>query len=89
MAELGFLGITAYASELFAWVVVILAAYRRSRAALDRALCIGVLASLVGVAVHNVFDNLSVHGLGTEMGLLVGLCTAIGSGPLNRERESS
>jgi O-antigen ligase len=76
MAEMGFLGITAYVVQWVAWVVLLLGVFQRSRTPFDRALACGVLASLVGVAIHNVFDNLSVHGLGTEMGILIGLCAA-------------
>jgi putative inorganic carbon (HCO3(-)) transporter len=78
MAETGFLGITTYIGQWTAWLLVVAAGYRRSRGRFDRALAAGILASLVGVALHNIFDNLSVHGLETETGLLVGLAAAIG-----------
>jgi len=77
MAEMGFLGIVTYLGQLIAWVVVCFAALRRARTGYDRALVCGVLASLLAVSIHNVFDNLSVHGLATLLGLLVGLAAAI------------
>ena len=87
MAELGFLGILTYVVQWVAWVGLVIAAYRRSDARFDRAVAAGVLASMVGVAIHNVFDNLSVHGLETELGLLIGLCAASGWGTAARLEE--
>jgi putative inorganic carbon (hco3(-)) transporter len=78
MAEDGFLGIVAYLGQLAAWIVIALAGFRRGQTAADRALAAGVVASLLGVAVHNLFDNLTVHGLGIETGILLGLAASIG-----------
>ena len=78
MAEEGSLGLLTYLVQLISWGAIAGSAFRRSRDAADRALAAGVLASLIGVAVHNLFDNLSVHGLGIETGLLIGLAAAIG-----------
>ncbi|HEX5417326.1 MAG TPA: O-antigen ligase family protein [Chloroflexota bacterium] len=80
MAELGFLGIATYLGQLVAWILVCFAAFRRARTTRDRFLACGVLASLLAVAIHNVFDNLSVHGLATLLGMLVGLAGAIDRG---------
>lgn len=85
MAEEGFFGITGYAAFWVGWVVVLLRAYRRAGARADRALASGVLAGLLAVTVHNLFDNLMVHGLGTQMGLLIGLAAAILPGSGRRE----
>jgi O-antigen ligase len=81
MAEEGFLGIVTYLGQLVAWFAITLAGFRRSRTPADRALAAGVVASLVGVAMHNMFDNLTVHGLGIETGILLGLATSIGRKP--------
>ena len=89
MAETGFLGLVTYAGQLIAWVVVVSGGFRRSQTRFDRALAAGVLATLAGVALHNIFDNLSVHGLETETGLLVGLCAAIGRSPVSGSRETA
>ncbi|HVC32241.1 MAG TPA: O-antigen ligase family protein [Chloroflexota bacterium] len=80
MAETGFLGIAAYLAQFVAWLAVILAGRRRASAPVDRALAAGVLASFVAVAIHNGFDDLYVHGLNAQFGLLVGLAATIGRG---------
>ncbi|HLZ09983.1 MAG TPA: O-antigen ligase family protein [Chloroflexota bacterium] len=89
MAETGFLGIVTYVGLLVAWVAVVGAGFKRSKTGFDRALAAGVLATLAGVALHNMFDNLSVHGLETETGLLVGLCAAIGRGSASESQETA
>src|SRR5438093_596581 len=78
MAEMGFLGIVGYLTLVHAWVVAIVRRYRLSVTPFDRALASGVLAGLLAVGIHNVFDNLTVHGLAIQMGLLVGLAASIG-----------
>ena len=72
-------GIVTYVVQVGSWIAIGLAALRRSLNNVDRAFAAGVVASIVGVAVHNIFDNLSVHGLGIEIGILVGMAAAIRS----------
>jgi O-antigen ligase len=81
MAEEGFLGIVTYLGQLAAWLAIALAGFGRSRTPADRALAAGVVASLLGVTMHNIFDNLTVHGLGIETGILLGLAASIGRRP--------
>jgi O-antigen ligase len=88
MAEDGFLGILTYVIQWIGWSAVVISGFWRSRANADRAIAAGVLASLIGVAVHNLFDNLTVHGLGIETGLLIGLAASVGRRPANNEREA-
>jgi putative inorganic carbon (HCO3(-)) transporter len=88
MAETGFLGIVAYLAQFFAWLLVILAAHRRARSPIDRALAAGILASFVAVAIHNGFDDLYVHGLNAQFGLLIGLAASIGRGEARQAQES-
>ena len=38
-----------------------------------RALAVGLLGSLVMFCTHNMFDNLLVHGVGIQIGILLGL----------------
>ena len=38
-----------------------------------RALAVGLLGSLVVISTHNLFDNLLVHGVGIQLGVLLGL----------------
>ena len=45
----------------------------------SRALAVGLLGSLVVFCTHNLFDNLLVHGVGIQVGMLLGL---IGGGSL-------
>lgn len=78
LAEEGFVGLVAYLAQIVAWLVVILAGRRRAVTPVDRALVAGVLASFVAVAVHNMVDDLYVHGLNAQLGLLIGLAAAIG-----------
>jgi len=88
MAEDGFLGIVAYLAQFVAWLAVILAAHRRAKKPVDRALAAGVLAGFVAVAIHNGFDNLYVHGLNAQFGLLVGLAASIGRHRSSEPQES-
>ncbi len=39
----------------------------------SRALLVGLLGSLVVLSTHNMFDNLLVHGVGIQVGMLLGL----------------
>jgi O-antigen ligase len=41
--------------------------------AFTRALALGLLGSLAVFCIHNLFDNLLVHGVGIQMGVLLGL----------------
>ena len=75
-AELGLVGLLAYLACLASWMLL---GVRRSaavdpseRAGLARALSVGVLGCLVAAAVHNIFDNLYVHGMNVHVALLVG-----------------
>ncbi len=86
MAELGLTGLVTYLAQWVAWLAVALSGYWRSLSTFDRGLTAGVVASMAGVAVHNVFDNLTVHGLETEAGLLIGLCAAISSSRIDEVR---
>jgi putative inorganic carbon (HCO3(-)) transporter len=88
MAETGFLGILAYLGQWVAWLAVILAGRRRSRSPIDRALAAGILASFVAVAVHNSFDDLYVHGLNAQFGMLLGLAASIGRDRPGEQQES-
>ena len=38
-----------------------------------RALALGLLGSLAMFSIHNMFDNLLVHGVGIQVGVLLGL----------------
>ncbi|HVB96808.1 MAG TPA: O-antigen ligase family protein [Chloroflexota bacterium] len=88
LAEEGFLGLASYVGQWLAWLAVILAGWRRAKSNLDQALVAGVLASFAAVAFHNVVDDLYVHGLNAQLGLLIGLAGAIGRQPAGDPQES-
>ena len=50
-----------------------------SQSSFGRALAIGLLGSLVVFCTHNVFDNLLVHGVGIQVGMLLGLVGGLAS----------
>ncbi len=72
-AETGFIGLLAYLALLAAlvWRAVRVAARRPDW--LTRSLALGVLGVLTAVGVHNIFDNLYVHGMGVYIAILVSL----------------
>ena len=41
--------------------------------AFARVLALGLLGSLAMFSIHNLFDNLLVHGVGIQIGVLLGL----------------
>ncbi len=88
MAETGFLGIVTYLVQFVAWLAVILAGRHRSKSPIDRALAAGILASFVAVAVHNSFDDLYVHGLNAQFGMLLGVAASIGRDRPGEPQES-
>jgi putative inorganic carbon (HCO3(-)) transporter len=47
--------------------------------AFARVLAIGLLGSLTMFSVHNLFDNLLVHGVGMQLGVLLGLIGGSGT----------
>jgi O-antigen ligase len=42
-----------------------------------RYLLIGLLGSLIAVSFHNLLDNLYVHGIGVQIGMILGLITVL------------
>jgi len=76
LAENGAVGLTAY---LVFWLVAFLLVWRRCRPLgpglpwWERAVPLGVLGVLSQVSLHNLFDNLMVHGLNVQLALLLAL----------------
>ena len=71
-AEAGVVGLLAYlllfgACLYYAWRVV-----QRARGC-GRALALGALGALVHLSVHSLFDNLWVHSMNVQLGLVLGL----------------
>lgn len=49
----------------------------RRTSGFGRAMSLGMLGVLTTFAAHNIFDNLLVHGVNVQLGLLLGLTTAL------------
>jgi putative inorganic carbon (HCO3(-)) transporter len=71
-AETGLLGLSGFVLTL---ILAFRAAIRGLRApeGFWRAVALGVLGSLVAIALHSAFDNLFVHGVSVQIGALFGL----------------
>ncbi len=72
MAETGLLGLVAY---LLLWCWVFVHGMRRVRRTrgLRRAIVVGALGGLAHLTVHNLFDNLYVHGMYAYVAVLLAL----------------
>jgi len=44
---------------------------------IQRALLVGALGAAVAFSVHNTFDNMFVHGIGVQFGLILGLVEGV------------
>lgn len=84
-AETGTVGLAAYLALVVATLVLGWVAVRRSRAGADGthaasrlyAYAVGILAVLVGFAVHNATDNLYVHAIELQFALEIACLLAI------------
>jgi O-antigen ligase len=77
-AETGLTGLGLYLILLgtaFASVIAWLLRYREARTGdlFWRAILLGVLGALVAASVHNLFDNLFVHGMSVQLGMLLAM----------------
>ena len=88
MPRLNGLVAAAKITQLYPDIKVLILSMHRSKEYLHRALAVGVVAGLAAVAVHNLFDNLYVHGLNAQVGLLLGIVGAIWSGSVGRSSEA-
>ena len=78
-AETGLVGLAAY-------VALLITAFRHVARAVATAprgvwygVALGLLGSLTAISVHNLVDNMYVHGIPVLLGLLLALATIIGS----------
>jgi O-antigen ligase len=83
-AEAGIMGLIAY---LVLWGAALLQSWKAARHARDWnwGVALGVLGVIVHLSVHNVFDNLYVHGMYLHVAILLGL-VAFGNGAM-RDRD--
>lgn len=81
LAEMGILGLAAYLALLASFLIQGFRVQRRlsrsSASVIERHIVIGLIGALVAMAVHNTFDNLFVHGLGVQMGIILGLIAVL------------
>jgi putative inorganic carbon (HCO3(-)) transporter len=82
-AEAGLPGLGAYLLWMAAGLWLAVRAVRRSHG-LWQGLALGVLGMWVHLNVHNLFDNLYVHGMGIQIGLMLGLAAWIVARSENR-----
>lgn len=76
-AEAGILGLAFY---LLLWGAALVAAWRATRhtSGWCWAVSLGVLGVLVHLCVHNLLDNLFVHGMYLQLGIFLGLIPLLG-----------
>lgn len=89
LAEMGAIGLASYLLLIGSWFALGLASLRRAEPGFPRALALGCLGILTASAVHNVFDNLLVHGLNVHLAIILGLLSLSGLRRLQIGRELS
>ncbi|MCC7103524.1 MAG: O-antigen ligase family protein [Chloroflexi bacterium] len=79
-AETGIVGLLALVGALATVFRAIAGGLKRAALGSEsRALLTGLLGSLTVLMVHNLFDNLLVHGMAVQIGALAGLVVAVAS----------
>lgn len=81
LAEGGLMGLATYGimlTSIFAYLARSLRRSKMSGSAVSYGVALGVLGSFVALSIHNVFDNLFVHGMIAQVGLMLGLAGAAG-----------
>ena len=78
-AESGVLGLAAY---LLLWGTALAVAWRATASSAGWAwgIALGILGALVHLAVHNLFDNLFVHGMYLHIAILLGILSSLRKG---------
>lgn len=81
-AETGIVGLTAFLAFTATIFVRIAQGIRRSAEGppLRRSVCLAALAAVTAFSVHNLFDNMLVHGMAVQLGLIVGIVDAVAQG---------
>jgi O-antigen ligase len=79
-AEAGIFGFVAFIALLVSAMRICLRAVRIAPDNLGRAVGLGVLGVIVAFAVHEFFDDLFVHGMEAQLGLVMALATRASHG---------
>lgn len=87
-AEAGIVGLAAYLLVLGAAFIQTWKVFRRS-SGLIRAVAAGTLGTLVYLCVHNLVDNLYVHGLNILLAMLLGIVWALRRTQEDSEKQAS
>ncbi len=78
-AEAGLIGLFAYG---ILWLAAFWQGWRAVfRSAPARGLAAGLVGVLVALSIHNGFDNLFVHGMYVQVGLVLGMTAWLSAGP--------
>ena len=72
----GLLTLVGFVTAIFARLWWGQARALRLGSSFDRKLFIGALGTAVAFSVHNTFDNMFVHGIGVQFGLILGIIEA-------------
>lgn len=76
-AETGLVGVAAYLVFIGAGFRHLVGVVRRAPNGVWYGVSLGLLGSLTAISVHNLVDNMYVHGIPVLLGLLLGSATAI------------
>jgi O-antigen ligase len=76
LAESGLVGLSGYLVFVGAALALGIRAVRASRG-LDRGIALGVLGGIIYLTVHNFLDNLYVHGMNLQVGMLLAIAVVL------------
>jgi O-antigen ligase len=76
-AETGLIGLAAYAGLLFSGFRQLALTVRTAPAGVWYGVSLGILGAITALSVHNLVDNMFVHGIPVLFGLLLGSAAVI------------
>lgn len=77
LAEIGMIGLFVYLAMVVSWIVLSVVVLRSDATDPWLFLKAGVLATVVAVSVHSVFDNLFVQGLNIQLAIWLGVAATL------------
>ncbi len=77
LAETGMIGLFVYVAMIISWITFSVAVVRSDANDPWLFLKAGVLATIVAISVHSVFDNLFVQGLNIQLAIWLGVAAAL------------